>query len=244
MALSDGTDDPVPGTAGLWGPALAELQRWDPSWAQACYATSVYPLHGGVLTERFAALVCVALNAACTSLDGEATRRHIRAALSSGATGEQIVFAVKCATAVALHALSVAAPLLAEETGAPATSSVGATPACDAIRAAGQWNTAWDAFGGLDPLWTEQFMTMGIGIYTAGVFTPREVELLSIAIDASVSHLYVPGIRRHIRGALDAGASVGEIMAVLQLCVSQGVQSCNLALPILDDELSRISAEQ
>ena len=201
---------------------------------------SVHPWRDDVLSQRFAELVCVALNAACTSLDGAATRRHIRAALTAGATREEIVFVIKCATVVSVHALSVAAPILVEEAGpcGPADSST-PTPSCDAIRAAGQWNTAWDPFLALDPHWTEQFMATGVDIYGAEVLSPKAIELLSIALDASVTHLYTPGIRRHIRAALDAGASVKEIVAVLQLCVSQGVQSCNLAIPILDDELSR-----
>lgn len=67
----------------------------------------------------------------------------------------------------------------------------------------------------------------------------RDVELLSIAFDASYTHLYAPGTRRHIKGALAAGATVEEIMEVLKLCVAQGVQSCNLGVPILAEELER-----
>ncbi len=67
----------------------------------------------------------------------------------------------------------------------------------------------------------------------------KEVELLSIAFDASYTHLYAPGTRRHIKGALAAGATVEEIMEVLKLCVVQGVQSCNMGVPILAEEIER-----
>jgi len=43
--------------------------------------------------------------------------------------------------------------------------------------------------------------------------------------------MYAPGVRRHIRHALEAGATIEEIFEVLKLCVSQGVQSCNLGVP-------------
>jgi alkylhydroperoxidase/carboxymuconolactone decarboxylase family protein YurZ len=76
-------------------------------------------------------------------------------------------------------------------------------------------------------------MATGIGIYASGVFSPKETELLSIAFDASISHMYAPGVRRHIRGALEAGATLTEIMEVLKICVSRGVEACNLGLPIL-----------
>jgi alkylhydroperoxidase/carboxymuconolactone decarboxylase family protein YurZ len=53
--------------------------------------------------------------------------------------------------------------------------------------------------------------------------------------------MYAPGTRRHIKNAMRAGASIKEIMEVLKLCVAQGVQACNLAVPILDEELARHS---
>ena len=107
------------------------------------------------------------------------------------------------------------------------------TPACDAMRAIGQWNTAWDPFYDLSPAWTDRFFAFGASVYKSGVFTPRFTELLSIALDASVTHMYAPGVRRHIQGSLQAGATPEEIMAVLQICVSMGVQACAKGVPIL-----------
>jgi alkylhydroperoxidase/carboxymuconolactone decarboxylase family protein YurZ len=37
--------------------------------------------------------------------------------------------------------------------------------------------------------------------------------------------MYAPGTRRHIKAALDLGATPQEIMEVLKLCVVQGVQA-------------------
>jgi hypothetical protein len=54
-------------------------------------------------------------------------------------------------------------------------------------------------------------------------------------------HHHPPGTRRHIKGALAAGATVEEVMEVLKACVVQGVQACNLAVPILAEELARSS---
>jgi alkylhydroperoxidase/carboxymuconolactone decarboxylase family protein YurZ len=96
----------------------------------------------------------------------------------------------------------------------------------------------------LDPVWTDQFMATGAGIYAGAVLPLKDVELLSIALDASYTHMYAPGTRRHIKGALNAGATIEEIMDVLKLCVAQGVQACNLGVPILADELRRNSAKQ
>ena len=64
-----------------------------------------------------------------------------------------------------------------------------ATPACDRMKVIGQWNTAWDPFYALDPVWTDAFMATVIGVYASGVMPPKEVELLSIAFDASYTHM-------------------------------------------------------
>ena len=175
---------------GPWGSAISQLSQWDPDWANACVRTSTNPWRSGVLERKFIELVSVGLAACCTSLDAEATRRHVRAALGAGATREEIVFVLKCATVVSVHSCSLAAPILVDEARASApehvsTSRAGSTPAVDAMRAAGQWNAAWDPFLELDPVWTDELMATGVGIYRSDVMSPKQVELLSIALDAS-----------------------------------------------------------
>lgn len=229
---------------GPWDDAaLSRLRKWDPTWADLCGKMSTNPWTSSVLPQKLVELICVALNAACTNLNPEGTRRHIRAALEAGATREEVVFVLKCATVLAIHSCSLGAPILLEEGKAagsqPAPKKPVATPACDKVKAIGQWNTAWDPFVELDPQWTDEFMATGGGIYGSGVMTPKEVELLSIALDASYTHMYAPGTRRHIKAALKAGATIEEIMEALKLCVVQGVQACNLGIPILDEELER-----
>ncbi len=90
-----------------------------------------------------------------------------------------------------------------------------------------------------DPAWTDAVMACGAAVYAGGVFEPKIAELLSIALDASIAHMYAQGTRRHIKAALAHGATIDEIMDVLKLCVAQGVQAFNMGIPILDEELSR-----
>ena len=86
-------------------------------------------------------------------------------------------------------------------------------------RASGNWNPDWEPFAKLDPAWTEKAIAMGI------------------ALDASCTHMYAPGVRRHIQRALKAGATKEEITAVLQLASLQGIHSMCLGAPILLEEL-------
>jgi len=225
------------------GPAFAELRAWDQNWAATCLKMTTNPWTSGVLPRKLVELIGVALNAACTNLNPDGTRRHIRAALEAGATRGEILVVLKCASVMSIHSCSLGAPILLEEAKAagvqPAPKKKERTPACDKMKAVGQWNEAWDPFYELDPVWTDQFMATGLGIYASGVLPPKDVELLSIAFDASYTHMYAPGTRRHIKAALKAGASMEEIMEVLKLCVVQGVQACNLGVPILAEELAR-----
>ena len=84
-------------------------------------------------------------------------------------------------------------------------------------------------------------MATGGAIYASGLMTPKLVEFLSIAFDASYTHMYAPGTRRHIKAALKLGTTPEEIMEVLKLCVVQGVQACNLGVPILRDEVANLA---
>lgn len=78
---------------------------------------------------------------------------------------------------------------------------------------------------------------MGSDLYR-GVLPAKLVELMSLAVDASCTHLYAPGIDRHVAGALAQGATIEEIMDVLKLCGGLGVDACELGAPILAEKLA------
>jgi alkylhydroperoxidase/carboxymuconolactone decarboxylase family protein YurZ len=228
---------------------LEQLRQWDSDWGEKCVKMATNPWTNGILPLKTVELICIAVNVACTNLNRDATRRHIRAALDAGATREEILMVLKMGSLLAIHSCSLGAPILLEEAKAAGvqprrSSNAKPTPAVDKVRSIGQWNQAWDPFYDLDPVWTDQFMATGIGIYASGVMEPKLVEFLSIAFDASYTHMYVPGTRRHIKAALNLGATVEEIMEVLKLCVVQGVQACNLGLPILAEELTAREKEK
>jgi len=103
----------------------------------------------------------------------------------------------------------------------------------DRREATGNWNPDWEPFARLDPRWTEKMLALAIAPAVAGVLDPKTIELIGIALDASCTHMYAPGVRRHIQRALKAGATKQEITAVLQLASLQGLHSMCLGAPIL-----------
>jgi len=114
---------------------------------------------------------------------------------------------------------------------------MGGTPICDAARASGEWNSAWDELAAFDPEWIEKFLDMGTLPLRKGVLDPRTYELIAIAVDASCTHMHAPGTRRHIAKALDLGVTPEEIMAVLQCVAVLGIHSVALGAPILVEEM-------
>ena len=101
----------------------------------------------------------------------------------------------------------------------------------------GNWNPDWEPFAKLDPAWTERVIGIAIAPSVTGALDKKTIELIGIALDVSCTNMYAPGVRRHIRRALEAGATKQEITAVLQLATLQGVHSMCLGGPILLEEL-------
>jgi alkylhydroperoxidase/carboxymuconolactone decarboxylase family protein YurZ len=237
----------VPAHTEATGPwddtALATFREWDPAFVDRCLEMSNTPWTSGVLPRKDVELISLAVNAACTNLSAGGTRRHIRGALAAGATREEILMILKIASLLSIHTASLCAPILLEEAKAASVSLApqgpAVTPVCDKMKAAGQWNPAWDAFFEIAPAWTEAIIAVSLPVYASGVLSPKLAEFLSIAVDASITHMYAPGTRRHIQAALKLGATMEEIMEVVKICVAQGMQASNLAIPILAEELQR-----
>jgi alkylhydroperoxidase/carboxymuconolactone decarboxylase family protein YurZ len=228
---------------GAWSPALDKFADTDPVWTERCARMTNNPWTTGVLPVKWIELICIALNAACTHRNQPGLRRHIKAALDAGATAEEIRDTLKGVSVLGIHSVAVSLPILLEEAElagvqpAPRPAGPGDTPVIDQMKAAGLFNPAWDAIYELDPQWLEQFLAMGSDLYR-GVLPPKLVELTAIAVDASCTHLYTPGIRRHVQAALAQGATIDEIMEVLKLCGALGVDACELGGPILSEEIA------
>lgn len=258
MSTGEGTTKP-PGSdraASPWVAALNKLREWDPVWAGQAVKMTTNPLAEGVLPTKFIELVLIGLNASRTNLNPEGTRRHIRAAIAAGASRQEILFVLKCASVMSIHSSSFNAPILLQEASVGSLEDFAAlrrkrlekvgkaTPGVEKMKAMGHWSEEWDSLLFLDPVWTDEYMNMLAALYTESVFHPKEQELLLIAFDAAYVHVYGPGTRRHIKNAFKAGATVDEVMQVLKLGVVQGMQACTLGVSILAEELDRNPVSQ
>lgn len=100
----------------------------------------------------------------------------------------------------------------------------------------GYWAPFWDDMLELDPHFFEAYTAFSAVPWSHGTLEPKVRELIYVAIDASATHMYEPGIRQHIRNALNAGATRAEIMEVIELVSVLGIHACTVAAPILLEE--------
>jgi alkylhydroperoxidase/carboxymuconolactone decarboxylase family protein YurZ len=101
----------------------------------------------------------------------------------------------------------------------------------------GYWDETWEGILVTDEAFFEAYVRLGGVPWKSGHLSPKEKELVHIAVDSASTHLYAPGIRQHIRNALKLGASREEVMEVLELTATLGIHACNIGVPILVEEL-------
>jgi alkylhydroperoxidase/carboxymuconolactone decarboxylase family protein YurZ len=106
------------------------------------------------------------------------------------------------------------------------------------IAARGYWSPLWDGVLSLDPSFFEAYLRFSEIPWRAGPLEPKVKELIYTAIDAATTHLFEPGLRIHMINALGHGASVGEIMEVLEITATLGIHTCTVGAPILLEELA------
>lgn len=110
-------------------------------------------------------------------------------------------------------------------------------PATEAQRASGDWNPFWDMLEEMDRDYLEAFLAFRSVPITQGPLPQKTKELIFIAVNAATTHLWAPGVRRHIRNALCEGATQEEILEVIQLTSIMGIHSLSLGAPILQEEV-------
>jgi alkylhydroperoxidase/carboxymuconolactone decarboxylase family protein YurZ len=104
----------------------------------------------------------------------------------------------------------------------------------------GYWNEFWDGLLLLSPDFFKAYLDFSSTPWKKGTLAPKIKEFIYIAIDASTTHLYEPGLRIHIQNALKYGATQDEIMEVYQLTSVLGMHTFTMGMPVLLEELRNV----
>ncbi|MBM9509113.1 carboxymuconolactone decarboxylase family protein [Actinacidiphila acididurans] len=101
------------------------------------------------------------------------------------------------------------------------------------IEVRGTWGPSWDSILRLDPEFLLAYLDFSAVPWRQNHLTPQVKELIYIAVDANATHMYLPGVRQHVRAALDVGVPPAQIMEVLELCATLGIHAMNIGVPVL-----------
>lgn len=234
---------------GSWSDAWERVLELDAEFLHACLNWSAVPLRKGHLEPTVREFIFIAADAAATHLYTPGIREHIRAALGLGASAAEVMEVLELTSTLGIHACNIGIPLLIEvlqEEGkragpAPLTAQQEKLKA-DFTASRGYWHEFWDGLLELDPELFAAYLEFSSLPWRQGVLPPVVKELVYIAFDAAATHLYVPGLKLHMRNAVRLGASAEEIVEVLEIVSVIGIHAATTAVPILAEELSASAA--
>jgi alkylhydroperoxidase/carboxymuconolactone decarboxylase family protein YurZ len=225
---------------GYWNEPLADMARLDPTFFRAYLDLSTVAQRSGALDPKLRALVDLAIDANATHLFVPGIRRDIARAVELGATDAEIMEVLELVATLGIHAANAGVPILLEvlaETGdAPDVLDLDARQQqlkADFEANRGYWNPIWDGVLKLSPDFFEAYLEYSSVPWKHGVLAPKFKELIYCAFDCSATHLWLPGLKLHIRNALGHGATPAEIMEVIQIASALGVHAFEYAMPAL-----------
>ncbi|BBD98388.1 carboxymuconolactone decarboxylase family protein [Sphingobium amiense] len=236
---------------GFWVDEYDAMAILCPDFLEKLVATGGVVKKSSTLSPLLHHLVAVALDASITHLFDTGTRLHMRAALALGGTREQLVEVIQIVSFLGMQSHLVGLPIildlvpegdpLREQAKRPMEEKDEALKSQFA-ESLGVWTEAHDLLLALSddyfPTYLEQLRVP----YATSALTPREKALVLFAANVSVTHLNEQGIRTSATAALASGCSGEDLLHVIRLASSLGMQSCVVSFPILVDELEAAGA--
>ena len=101
----------------------------------------------------------------------------------------------------------------------------------------GVWQPAHGSVVKLDPDYFEAYLQLRAVPINRHALEPKVQELILLAVAASCTHLWQPGIHAHTATALRNGASRDEVLEVLELSSVLGIHAMSVGVPLLKDVL-------
>jgi alkylhydroperoxidase/carboxymuconolactone decarboxylase family protein YurZ len=229
---------------GYWNEFWDSLLSLDEDFFEAYLNFSSVPWKSGPLEPKVKEFVYIAVDAAATHLYEPGIRQHIKQALALGATSAEIMEVLELTATLGIHACNIGVPILVEEleaAGMPIDRQLDGRrkrSQADFESKRGYWHPFWDELLALDPDFFDSYTQFSSVPWVSGTLEPKVKELIYTAFDVAATHLYVKGLRLHIRNALDYGATREEVLEVIELASVIGIHSCTVGVPILVEELA------
>ncbi|KAF7197777.1 hypothetical protein HII31_00866 [Pseudocercospora fuligena] len=235
-------------TAWDANPSWEIISTHDPDIMPSIISLLSIPKRKQHLTPKFQSLVSLAVDASSTHLYEPGIRQHILAAQALGATKTEIMEVLELTSTLGIHACNIGVPILVDvmkEEGVYEKHPT-AGKSFDQKRLElkkifeekrGYWHKFWEDILAFDPELFEAYTSFS-GVpwdRKSGGLSPMEKELIYCAFDAAATHLYVSGLKEHMRNALRYGATPEQIVEVLELAMPLSFHTLNVAAPIVGE---------
>jgi alkylhydroperoxidase/carboxymuconolactone decarboxylase family protein YurZ len=226
---------------GTWSAEWESILRLDPGFFEAYLNLAAVPWKKNHLEDKVKEFVHIAADAAATHLYRPGIKDHIEAAIRHGATREELMEVIELTSTLGIHAANQGVPVLLEvlqeeglRSGPAALDAQREKLKSDFRKNRGYWHETFDGLLELDPEFFQAYLDFSSVPWRTGVLPPKVKELIYCAFDASATHLYLPGLKLHMRNAIGYGATAYEIMEVLEIVSPLGIHGAVVAAPILE----------
>lgn len=225
---------------GDWNDTWQSILLLDAEYLASYLKFWAVPYTKNHLSRKDKELLNVAINANSTHLYAPGTRSHIRKALAAGASTQEVMEVLECASTLGIHAMNIGVPILVEVLEELGMRDGPAPLTADQERIKqeftdnrGYWHSFWDEMLELDPEVFEAYTEFSSVPWKSGTLSPKMKEFVYIAFDTAATHLYVKGLRLHIVNALGYGATKEEILEVMEIASIIGIHGVMDAAPVL-----------
>lgn len=233
---------------GYWAEFWDYLLALDPDYFEAYLNYSAIPWERGVLSPKMKEFIYITIDVATTHLYGLGMRIHLQNALKYGATSAEIMEVIKVTSGLGVHTMTLGVPELVkalEKRGRGGEIKRTLDDRQKALQGKfeqtrGFWSKEYSDILAVDPDYFEVYLDLSASPHERGVLDEKTIALIHIAANASCTHLYQPTLEVQMDKALEHGASVEEIMEVLQLASVLGLHSCTFGVPMLAEELEKV----
>lgn len=229
---------------GTWSPLWESILTLDPEFLAAYLKLSAVPWKKSHLDAKTKEFIYIAVDAAATHLYEPGIRQHVKAALDHGATPQEIMEVIELTSTLGIHAMNIGVPLLVKvleeaglRNGPKPLNEYQEKLKADFTETRGYWHSFWDEILELDPEMFDAYTEFSSVPWKTGTLDPKVKEFVYIAFDCAATHLYVPGLKLHMKNAVGYGATAEEILEVMEIASVIGIHAATTAVPILTEEL-------
>lgn len=197
------------------------------------------PHKKGHLSMKMVTLIYIAIDASITHLYTPGMNTHITHGIKDlGITKEEVMETLAITTTIGAGTFTDCYPMFVKallEKGVPAEGDGERTAGLRqrGEKELGYWDENLEQVAKLDPEMMEAYLDYLKAALSKNVLSPKDRELLSIAIHAAPTTRNREGVYRHVKRALDLGASKEEIAEVFDLVACNGIHTITVGVPVL-----------